>query len=77
METRRIARQGRIPIILPSKALLRPNPLKPSEDVTSDSTAASIARLLKARRLILITDLDGIQEANPKVHLGVSLIATI
>jgi hypothetical protein len=40
--------------------------LKPSWDVTSDSIATYIAGLLLAKKLILVTDVDGIFTEDPK-----------
>lgn len=74
---RGIARLGKLPILLPSKLLLRPNPLEASWDVTSDSVAAYVARLLKARKLILVTDVDGVYDEDPKVNPRARLLKSV
>jgi aspartokinase-like uncharacterized kinase len=59
-------RAGRLPIFLPSRSLLRRDPFDPSWDVTSDSIAAYIATLVKAKALLLLKDVDGIFAGDPK-----------
>src|SRR3972149_6131159 len=59
-------RSGRLPIFLPSRSLLRRDPFRPSWDVTSDSIAAYIATLVKAKALLLLKDVDGIFARDPK-----------
>ncbi len=65
---------GRLPVFLPSRLMFKENPLENSWDVTSDSIALYIARLLDACRVILITDVDGIYTDNPKVNSGAILL---
>jgi aspartokinase-like uncharacterized kinase len=57
---------GRLPIFLPSRSLLRRDPFDPSWDVTSDSIAAYIATLVKAKALLLLKDVDGVFARDPK-----------
>lgn len=47
-------------IILPSATLRASDPFTPSWDVTSDSIACHIAKLVDAERFIILTDVDGI-----------------
>lgn len=54
---------GRVPILLPSSWLGQADPLPHSWSVTSDSIAAWVAGELKAPRLILIKDVDGLFSA--------------
>jgi len=54
-----------VPIFLPSRLLFKEDPLKNSWDVTSDSIAAYVAVRLKAAKLILVTDVDGIFTEDP------------
>ncbi|MGD8506800.1 MAG: delta 1-pyrroline-5-carboxylate synthetase [Candidatus Bathyarchaeota archaeon] len=68
---------GTLPILLPSKLIFEKNPLVSSWDVTSDSIAAYVAGLLHARKLILVTDVDGIFTENPKKGLNAKLITDI
>ena len=56
---RRQVRAGRLNVLAPSAWLLRADPLPHSWDVTSDSIGAWIAGVLKARRLVLVKDVDG------------------
>jgi hypothetical protein len=60
-------RSARLPILLPSKLLLERDPFDHSWDVTSDSIAAYIARLVRADALLLLKDVDGIFAADPKL----------
>jgi aspartokinase-like uncharacterized kinase len=66
--------KGTIPILLPSNIMFRKDPLEHSWDVTSDTIAAYIAGLLKAKKLILITDVDGIFSMDPKKSSDFKLI---
>jgi hypothetical protein len=50
---------GRLNVLLPSAWVLRADPLPHSWDVTSDSIAAWFARILGARRLMLVKHADG------------------
>lgn len=69
--------RGKLPIFLPSKFIFRRNPLESSWNVTSDSIAAYTATILHARKLILVTDVDGIFTADPKKNLNAKLIAEV
>lgn len=53
-----------LPIILPFRYIYKVDPLKHSWDITSDSIAAYIAKILGADRLILVKDVDGIYYEN-------------
>jgi hypothetical protein len=53
-------------IILPSRIMFSLDPLERSWRVTSDSISAFIASSLKAEKLILAKDVDGIFTADPK-----------
>lgn len=65
---------GMLPILLPSRVLFRTDPLEHSWDVTSDAIAAYIAGLLHAKKLILVTDVDGISTGNPKKDPNATLM---
>jgi hypothetical protein len=69
--------RGNLPILLPSRLLLRSDRVRPSWDVTSDSITAYVAELLRARRLILATDVDGIFTADPKVNRKAKLLKQV
>jgi len=68
---------GILPIILPSNLMFQKDPLKPSWDVTSDSIAAYIASLLLAKKLILVTDVDGIFTEDPEKNPNARMIAKL
>lgn len=62
-------RNGMLQIFLPSKFMFREDPLENSWDVTSDSIAAYIASTLHAKKLVLVTDVDGIFKEDPKQNM--------
>lgn len=70
-------RRGILAILLPSRLMVTRDEMKPSWDATSDSIAAYVAQLLHARRIILITDVDGIFTADPKVNPKAKLMKKI
>jgi 5-(aminomethyl)-3-furanmethanol phosphate kinase len=65
---------SRLPIFLPSNLLLREDSLENSWDVTSDSITVYFASLLMVKKIVLITDVDGIYTDNPKIHPESKLI---
>jgi aspartokinase-like uncharacterized kinase len=73
-DAKQLSEIGVAPIFLPSRLLFREEPLKPSWDVTSDSIATYVARLLRADKVILVTDVDGIFTSDPKKHSDAKLI---
>jgi aspartokinase-like uncharacterized kinase len=68
---------GMLPILLPSRLMFHTDPLEHSWDVTSDSIAAYIADRLRAEKLILATDVDGVFTNDPKRDLNARLIEKI
>ncbi len=62
---RRIAEDGRVPILLPAALALQADPLPNSWEVTSDSLSAWIAGLAGALCLVLLKDVDGLYAADP------------
>ncbi len=68
---------GTLPIFLPSRFIFRKDPLEHSWDVTSDSIAAYIAGIVHAKKLILVTDIDGIFTEDPKKNLDAKLITDV
>jgi aspartokinase-like uncharacterized kinase len=68
---------GTLPIFLPSRFIFRKDPLESSWNVTSDSITAYIAGMFHAKKLILVTDVDGIFTENPKKSLDAKLIAEV
>jgi aspartokinase-like uncharacterized kinase len=57
---------GMLPIFLPSKELFCKDPFEPSWDVTSDAIAAYVAHRLCVKKLILVTNVDGIFPEDPR-----------
>jgi len=66
-------RDRNIVILLPSKVVLSTDELPHSWEVTSDSIALYIGKLLKLKRVIVVTDVDGIYDRYP----GGKLLNTI
>ncbi len=64
-DTKQLSDTEATPIFLPSRLLFKEDPLKNSWDVTSDSIAAYVAVRLKAVKLILVTNVDGIFTEDP------------
>lgn len=65
---------NKLPIFLPSNLLLREDPLENSWAVTSDSIAVYIASMLNVTKVLLVTDVDGIFNSDPKTVTGAKLI---
>jgi aspartokinase-like uncharacterized kinase len=63
-----------VPIFLPSHLMFQEDPLENSWDVTSDSIAAYIAGRVHARKVILVTDVDGVFTKDPKKNGDATLI---
>ena len=63
------SRKGILPIFLPSKLMFQEDPLPHSWDVTSDTIAGYIAKLLNSKKLILVTDVNGIFSDDPKQNI--------
>lgn len=76
-EAAEVSQLKRVPILLPSKLMLREGVLKASWDVTSDSIAAYVASRLNAHRLLLVTDVDGVFTRDPKVDSDAKLVKEI
>ena len=62
-------RKEMLSILLPSQLMFREDPLENSWDVTSDTITAFIAAKVNAKKLILVTDVDGIFTEDPKQNL--------
>lgn len=63
---RRDVVRGRLNVLAPSSWLARADPLPHSWDVTSDSIAAWVARTLRAKMLVLLKDVDGLFDRDPR-----------
>jgi len=77
LEEAKISPKGTLPVFLPSKLMFSKDPLEHSWDVTSDSIAAYIAGVLRAKRLVLITDVDGIFTEDPKKNPSAKLLTEV
>ena len=73
-EIGRIFHEGKVPLILPSRILSRQKDLEFTWDVTGDSISAYLAGLLGSETLILLKDVDGVFDADPKRNLKAELI---
>ncbi len=73
-DVQRILNLNKVPVFLPSNLMLNQDPLMNSWDVTSDSIAAYIANQLNIKRVILITDVDGVYTKDPKKYSDAKLI---
>jgi len=62
------------PIFLPSHLMFEEDPLENSWDVTSDSIAAYVAARVHARKVVLVTDVDGVFTSDPKKGSDAKLI---
>ncbi|MBW9221192.1 hypothetical protein KKP91_03205 [Methanothermococcus sp. SCGC AD-155-M21] len=68
-DAKEILKKKDIVILLPSKIVLSTDELPNSWEVTSDSVAAYISKLLKLNKLIIVTDVDGIYDRYPEGKL--------
>lgn len=66
-----------LPVFLPSNFMLRNDPLERSWNVTSDSIAVYLANQLHIKKVILVTDVDGIFTHDPKKDSDAKLICEI
>ena len=73
-DAKQLSERKAVPIFLPSRLMFEENPLEASWDVTSDSIATYVASKLKADKVILVTDVDGIFTSDPKKHPDAKLI---
>lgn len=68
---------GRVVVLLPSRLVFRARSLVASWDVTSDSIAAYVAVRLGVNRLVLVTDVDGVFSADPKLNVTAELLEEV
>ena len=76
-EVKSIRDDKKVPVFLPSKLMLHDNSLEASWDVTSDSIAAYIAHRLHAKRVILVTDVNGVFTKDPKKFADAKLMREV
>ncbi|MCX8150279.1 MAG: delta 1-pyrroline-5-carboxylate synthetase [Candidatus Bathyarchaeota archaeon] len=67
-------KRRKIPVFLPTKLMSQEETLETSWDVTSDSIAAFIAEKIRAKKVVLVTDVDGIFAADPKQNGSAPLL---
>jgi aspartokinase-like uncharacterized kinase len=70
-------RKGKLPIFLSSHLLSAGDLLENSWEVTSDSIAAYIATRLRAAKLLLVKDVDGVYDSDPKKNFAARLLPTL
>jgi hypothetical protein len=76
-DAKQLSERKAAPIFLPSRMMFKENPLEASWDVTSDSIAAYVASRLKADKVILVTDVDGVFKSDPKKHSDTKLLSKL
>ncbi len=64
LDAKKAVKNGKLPVLLPSRLMEFLDPLKHSWSVTSDSIACYVSQLLKAK-LLIATDVDGIYTSYP------------
>ncbi|MGA2681116.1 MAG: hypothetical protein ABSF44_04865 [Candidatus Bathyarchaeia archaeon] len=73
-DVQEILDSGRLPVFLPSALLFSEDDLENSWDVTSDSIALYVAGRLHVPRVVLVTDVDGVYNCDPKKFSDARLI---
>ncbi|MCW3995717.1 MAG: delta 1-pyrroline-5-carboxylate synthetase [Candidatus Bathyarchaeota archaeon] len=63
-----------MPVFLPSQLMFSEDQLENSWDVTSDSIALYLADKLQAKKVLLVTDVDGVYDKDPKKYSDARLI---
>lgn len=76
-DAKQLSEVGVVPVFLPSRLMFREDPLENSWDVTSDSIAAYVAKKLRAKKVILATDVDGVFTSDPKTRSDAKLIGQL
>jgi aspartokinase-like uncharacterized kinase len=74
LEEAKTATEGRLVVFLPSSFMFVDDGLPNSWEVTSDSIAAYIAGKLAAERLVLVKDVDGIFNNDPRTSTQAELL---
>ncbi len=76
-DAERISEAKKVSVFLPSKLMFKDEPFEASWEVTSDSIAAYIAFKLRAGKLVLVTDVNGIFTKDPKQNADATLISEV
>lgn len=71
------SKMGKVTIFLPSRLMFQDDAIETSWDATSDSIAAHIAGKLNAKKVILVTNVDGIFTKDPKKHADAKLMPEV
>ncbi|MCW3997507.1 MAG: hypothetical protein NWF10_02940, partial [Candidatus Bathyarchaeota archaeon] len=74
---KKILKEKKIPVFLPAQYMFRKDPLDNSWNITSDSIAIYFAKLLQINNAIVVTDVDGIFNKDPKKFPKAILIENI
>jgi 5-(aminomethyl)-3-furanmethanol phosphate kinase len=69
--------KSKLPIFLPSNLLLCEDPLENSWEVTSDSIAVYLAHRIQVHKVLLVTDVDGVYNNDPKTKPDSKLITNL
>lgn len=74
---RNVLDSRKLAVFLPSSFMENEDPLENSWNVTSDAIAVYLASRLSIKKVLLVTDVDGIYKDNPKDHSEAKLIKKI
>jgi aspartokinase-like uncharacterized kinase len=69
--------KSKLPIFLPSNLVLSEDPLENSWEVTSDSIAVYLAHRMQVHKVLLVTDVDGVYNEDPKTKPDSKLITKL
>lgn len=69
--------KSKLTIFLPSNLLLSEDPLENSWEVTSDSIAVYLAHRMQVHKVLLVTDVDGVYNEDPKTKPDSKLITKL
>ncbi|MCW4025211.1 MAG: delta 1-pyrroline-5-carboxylate synthetase [Candidatus Bathyarchaeota archaeon] len=76
-DAEQVLSEGKLAVFLPSCFMFSADPLENSWDATSDAITACIAEKLEAKKILLLTDVDGIYNVDPKKNRDAKLIQKI
>jgi 5-(aminomethyl)-3-furanmethanol phosphate kinase len=76
-KTTQILENKKLAVFLPSRFMFSEDPLANSWEVTSDAISVCIAGRLQVKRILLLTDVDGVFTQDPKKHKNAKLIDKI
>lgn len=76
-ETENALSMGKVPVFLPSALLFMEDPLENSWEITSDCIALYLATRMKASKVLLVTNVDGIYSSDPKKNNGAEFMRKV